>query len=131
MSQVAPKWHALTKEGNVRAAAYGQSVTQDNVGNYYGVFHSGGPTLPQDAGFSWGPWINAGFIAAYGRRRGQPGVSLPSLPNGTAFQMTAYIAKLRGTRLSPLAITRDPIVHEYIRFAQNVTVSRTHSSAPR
>lgn len=124
MSQVAPKWHALTKEGNVRAAAYGQSVTQDNVGNYYGVFHSGGPTLPQDAGFSWGPWINAGFITAYGRRRGQPGVSLPSLPNGTAFQMTAYIAKLRGTRLSPLAITRDPIVHEYIRFAQNVTVGR-------
>ena len=37
MSQVAPRWHALTQEGDVRAAKYGQSVTQDNVGNYYGA----------------------------------------------------------------------------------------------
>ena len=41
MNQLAPKWHAATKEGNVRAVSYGQSVTQDNVGNYYGAFHSG------------------------------------------------------------------------------------------
>jgi hypothetical protein len=33
MNQLAPKWHAVTKEGNVRSTRYGQSVTQDNVGN--------------------------------------------------------------------------------------------------
>lgn len=129
MSQIAPKWHALTKEGNVRAVRFGQSVTQDNIGNYYGVFHAGGPTLPQGEGFSWGPWINAGFVEFYAARRrtaerfGES--SLPALPNGTAgFSLVAYLGGLRRDGLSPLAITRDLILHEYIRYAQNATVGR-------
>ena len=121
MSQLAPKWHALTKEGDVRAAAYGQSVTQDNVGNYFGVFQGGGPILPQDSGFSWGPWINAGFVTYYMSISDR---ELPSLPNGTSFVAFRYVAALRRSGYTPLALTPDPILHEYIRFTQNATVAR-------
>ena len=121
MSQLAPKWHAVTKEGNVRAAAYGQSVTQDNVGNYFGVFQGGGPILPQDSGFSWGPWINAGFVTYYMSIKDP---ELPPLPNGTKFVAFKYVAALRHNGYTPLQLTRDPILHEYIRFTQNATVAR-------
>eukprot|EP00937_MAST-01D_sp_MAST-1D-sp2_P001842 g1842.t1 len=123
MSQLAPKWHALTKEGDVRAAAYGQSVTQDNVGNYYGVFQGGGPILPQDSGFSWGPWINSGFVAYYTALQNRSS-DLPPLPNGTEFVAFRYVAALRRRGLNPLQLTRDAVLHEYVRYTQNATVAR-------
>ena len=129
MSQMAPKWHALTKEGNIRAVAYGQTVTQDNVGNYYGVFHMGRPSvvLPQSqmpfgGGFSWGPWINHKFVSTYNQL--QPRMGLPPLPNGSDFSLVAHVAIQRARGLSPIQLTREPILHEYIRFTQNATVGR-------
>ena len=131
MVQIAPKWHALTKEGNIRAVKYGQTVTQDNIGNYFGVYHDGGDILPQDAGFSWGPWINTKFVEYYTTKssvaRGAAataGRSLPQLPNGTSFRLVDYVAARRRSGSSALALTRDPILHEYIRFVQNATVAR-------
>jgi hypothetical protein len=126
MSQMAPRWHALTKEADIRAARYGQTVTQDNVGNYYGVFHErSGPVLPQSqmpygGGFSWGPWINTKFVEAYGNN----GRDLPPLPNGSSFSLVSYVAGLRAKGLTPEELTREPILHEYIRFTQNTTVGR-------
>ena len=129
MSQMAPKWHALTKEGNIRAVAYGQTVTQDNVGNYYGVFHEGHPSvilpqsqMPYGGGFTWGPWINYKFVRAYSHL--QLAKVLPPLPNGTHFSLVAHIAAQRAKGLTPIQLTREPILHEYIRFTQNATVGR-------
>ena len=109
-----------------------------------GVFHAGGPILPQGRGFSWGPWINRRFVAYYDKARqslaslttipvsstpaslspSPPSPPLPPLPNGTSFSLVAHVSARRRAGVSPLALTRGPILHEYIRFAQNATVSR-------
>jgi hypothetical protein len=140
MSQLAPKWHALTKEADVRAVAYGQTVTQDNVGNYYGVFHEGGgpeggssvilpqSQMPFGGGFSWGPWINHKFVRAY-ELRAHSIDSLPPLPNGSDFTLVEHVATQRAHGLTPIELTREPILHEYIRFTQNQTVERCASNS--
>ena len=96
------------------------------VGNYYGVFHmGGGPVLPQSqmpygGGFSWGPWINSKFVDAYLHSS----KTLPALPNGSSFQLVDHVAEQRAKGLTPIELTREPILHEYIRFTQNQTVGR-------
>jgi hypothetical protein len=129
MSQMAPKWHALTKEADIRAVAYGQTVTQDNVGNYYGVFHEGHPSeilpqsqMPYGGGFSWGPWINLKFVHAYQQLCNTK--TLPPLPNSTDFSLVQHVAAQRAKGLTPIQLTQEPILHEYIRFTQNATVGR-------
>jgi hypothetical protein len=96
MTHIAPKWAEQVRQGLLRPALFGDSVTQDNVGApLYGP-----PNGCCDVRSS------AIFLELHGARLGLP----------ANFSLGPYIQSARARGLSGVPLVQDKIVREIIRF---------------
>ncbi len=112
----APKWRNIVEQGIVRAAALGDSVTQDNIGCPVSKYHPGFCT-----------WCNRRFVEHLRNRFPPEQLRSLGVPDLGRFQIRDYLREKRRQTGLPMwkpatedadseALIRDPIVHEYIRF---------------
>lgn len=111
-----PKWHSVIEQGFLRAAALGDSVTQDNIGCPVEKYHPGFCT-----------WCNRRFVEYLKSRFPLEALRSKGVPDLDGFQIRAYLAEKRRERGLPMwkpapeaadpeALIMDPVIHEYIRF---------------
>lgn len=105
MCHNAPKWHEMVIQGLTRMAAYGDSVTQDNIG------------VPLNkGGGNFCNWCNRAFVKWLRRR--YPARTLQSwgLQQPDQFDIREYINARRAEGMSNERLIELPLIREYIRF---------------
>ena len=112
----APKWRHVVEQGLLRAAALGNSVSQDNIGCPVSKYHPG-----------FCSWCNRRFVDRLRDRFPPDALRNMGIPDLQRFGIRPYLAAKRRQTGLPMwkaappdadadALIRDPIIHEYIRF---------------
>ena len=94
MSLNAPKWFLTQLQGTARLAAFGDTITHDNLGLQF---------VHKDGGYD--PW-SARRFAQCARAKG---IALPS-----GFDIRQHIRSARDRGLSGDRLIEDGIIHEYV-----------------
>ncbi len=126
-----PKWRGVVAQGFLRAAAFGDSVTQDNIGCPVTKYHPG-----------FCRWCERGFVEYLGRRFSPQELRALGAGDLKRFRIRAYLAARRHRLgwpmwkpapkgVSPDALIEDPLLREYIRFQYKAMIAAWEEMAGR